>query len=171
MCFSNWLNESNLDDLYDSTVRAFPRTTKRQYAIDPIKISEVSFTPFLGVRTLFVKALAQNQENGNEYNPMILFKGINYSNKNETEIKDKNGKSYFLEKVNLKKEVLIRCNCSDFFWRFNYFDHTENALYGRVRKKYESDNPGIANPLELPGMCKHLIKLVHSLNNVGILEN
>ena len=178
MRFQNWLllQESNLQNLYASTVQAFPQTTKRQHAIDPIKIVELNWTPFLGVNTLFVKALAQNGENGKEYNPMILFKGVEYHNskdhQNWVEIVASNGSHYVFEQIGRQNEVLVRCNCADFKWRFNYFDYVDNSLYGRVRKKYEANvNPGSSNPLEMPGMCKHLIKLIQSLNHAGILED
>lgn len=177
MRFQDWLvlQESNLQDLYASTVQAFPRTTKRQYAIDPVRIVELSWTPFLGVKTLFIKGLAQSGESGKEYSPMVLFKGVNYhqikENQDWIEIVASDGHNYVFERLNKGNDVLLRCDCADFRWRFNYFDHQDGSLYGRVRKKYEANvNPGSANPLELPGMCKHLIKLVQSLDHAGILE-
>jgi hypothetical protein len=176
MKFYDWLNinESNLNGLYTSTVLAFPKTRKRQYAIDEIKIAYISATPFQGVRTLFIKGLAKNEQNETEYRPMILFKNVIYHNsKNENwaEMIASNGQKFFFEKLNLKKEVVLRCECNDFKWRFNFEDHRDRSLYGRVRKKYEAKiNPGSSNPLEMPGMCKHLIKLVNSLHHNGILE-
>jgi len=176
MKFENWLQiqESNLQDLYGSTVRAFPRTTKRQYAVDEITIADLSWTPFLGVQTLFLKAKAKNEGNGKEYKPIILFKKVSYKdskNRNWAEIVASDGRNYFFEKLNTRNEVLLRCNCADFTWRFNFEDHRDSSLYGRVRRKYEAKvNPGASNPLELPGMCKHLIKLSQSLHQVGILE-
>lgn len=50
------LNESTVIDLYNSTVDAFPKTTKRQNSIDMIKIIEMNFLPYLGMRTLFVRS-------------------------------------------------------------------------------------------------------------------
>lgn len=177
MRFNKWINlqESNLQDLYTSTVQAFPRTTKRQHAIDPVEIVEINWTPFLGVNTLFIKALAHSGESGKEYNPMILFKNVAYhpskTNENWIEIAANDGQNYVFEKLNGDNEILVRCNCADFSWRFNYFDHEDRSLYGKVRRKYEANvNPGSANPLEMPGMCKHLIKLTRTLDHAGILE-
>ena len=173
MKFKLWM-ESNLINLYQSTVDGFPRTNKRQHAIDPIHIIEVNWTPFLGVKTLFVKSIAHNEENGKNYSPMILFKGVNYHNyqnkQNYIEIKGNNGQQYFLERLNKNNDVLIRCDCNDFKWRFNFTDHTDKSLYGRVRKKYEAKtNPGSSNPLEMPGMCKHLIVLAKTIHESGFL--
>jgi hypothetical protein len=174
MRFNKWiiLQESNLQDLYASTVQAFPLTTKRQHATDPIQIVELNWTPFLGVHTLFIKGTAQSGDN--QYNPVILFKGVSYHPTKDhhewIEIVANDGRNYVFEKLNNTNEVLVRCNCADFSWRFNYFDHQDQSLYGRVRRKYEANtNPGSANPLEMPGMCKHLIKLAYSLNQAGIL--
>lgn len=178
MLFHEWLvwQEGSLPELYASTVQAFPRTTKRQHAIDPVRIVELTWNPFVGVRTLFVKGRAQSGESGKEYDPMALFKGVNYhdskDDQNWIEIVASDGRNYIFDKLNGENEVLVRCNCPDFFWRFNYYDHQDDSLYGRVRRKYEAQlNPGAANPLQLPGMCKHLIKLAQSLNHAGILED
>jgi hypothetical protein len=178
MQFQNWLfiNESNLQSLYSSTVKAFPRTLKRQYSIDPIKIIELKWLPFLGMKTLFVKGLAHSDESGKDYNSMILFKGVNYqenkNKKNLIEIIANDGNQYIFEKINQKNEVLVRCDCKDFLYRFNYFNHKDESLYGKVRKKYEAKiNPGSSNPSEMPGLCKHLIKLAKALDQSGILED
>lgn len=172
MQFQQWLNESSLNDLYHSTVAAFPQTTKRQHSTDLVKISEIFWNPFLGVRTLFVKGLAQSGESGHEYNPIIIFKNVNYNPQgNQVEITANDGQNYIFEKLNPDQtQVLVRCNCKDFKFRFGYFDHLDHSLYGKPGKKYEAlHNPGSANPQEMPGMCKHLLKLIKTLGTAGIL--
>jgi hypothetical protein len=176
MKFYTWLdlNESNIRDLYRSTVNAFPRTRKRQHSVHEISLTALNFVPYQGVRTLFVKGSAYNDEKGTAYNPMILFKNVKYHStreKNLAEIVASNGRNYFLEKLKLQQDVVLRCNCQDFYWRFNYEDYKDRSLYGTLRRKYEAKfDPGSTNPLELPGMCKHLIKLAQSLNDFDILE-
>lgn len=166
--------ESTLYDLHQSAVDAFPRTTKRQHATDPIKIAQMEWTPFLGTKTLFVKGLAQNVVHGTEYHPMIQFKNVKYHNDRDAggliEIVASDNKPYLLEKLGAAgNDVLVRCDCGDFRYRFNYYDHIDHSLYGRKRKKYEGQGLWKANPLELPGLCKHLIKLSLSLKDAGIL--
>ena len=78
--------ETNTNDLYDSTVRAFPKTTKRQHATDPVEISAVNFTPYLGMKTLYIRSLAQNE--GKEYNLSILFRNIIYNENGLIDITD-----------------------------------------------------------------------------------
>ena len=124
MQFHTWINlqESNLVDLYQSTVSAFPRTRFRQHATNPIKIVELTWTPFKGVNTLFIKGHAESSS-GLDYNPMILFKRVNYhdfrNHDNLVEIIASDGQNYLFEPLNNTNEVLVRCNCKDFKYRFN----------------------------------------------------
>ena len=169
----NRLDEATLADLYQSAVDAFPGTTKRQHATEPVRIVDLTWTPFLGVRTLFVKGRSQNE--GREYGPMILFKGVQYHDAARpglVEITASDGRDYVFEKLRPGgTEVLVRCGCPDFVWRFNYYDHLDRSLYGSKRRKYESAGGPAANPLGLPGMCKHLMKLAQALDHAGIMED
>jgi hypothetical protein len=164
------LNESSLTDLYDSAVAAFPRTRKRQHAVDPIVIESLHLTPFLGMRTLFIKAEARNQMR--HYNPIILLKNINYDGKG-AKIQDNEGVIHEFDPLSLENtDVVLRCNCPDFRWRFNYYDHLDHSLYGRTAPKYVANGKGPpANPLELPGMCKHLMRTVQVMHDLGIFSN
>mgnify|MGYP000029406321 FL=1 len=171
MDFKDWLNENTLNGLYDSAVAAFPNTTKRQHATQPVRIVQIGWTPYLGLKTLFVKGLAQNE--GREYNSLILFKKVSYKDSNGpgiVELNTETGK-VFLERLSFDaNDVVVRCNCPDFYWRFNYYNHLDKSLYGRKRAKYEAQhNPGSANPQEMPGMCKHLMKLSKALTESGII--
>jgi len=158
--------ESSAEELYQSAVKAFPNTTMRQHATHPIVIRELRWTPFVGVKTLFIKGLAQNEER--EYGPCILFKGVNYQGK-AVKITASDGLQYNFDKLSLENtDVLVRCNCPDFFWRFNYYDHLDKSLYGTKRKKYESHGGPPANPMELPGMCKHIMKMTKVIAEAGI---
>jgi len=159
-------SESTWPELYQSAVDAFPHTTRRQYAIDPITISELRIVPFLGFRTLFLRTRALNEDR--EYRPMIVVKNVQYREHRGpgvVELRASDGESYLLEPPALEDhDLILRCNCPDFYWRFNYFDHLDRSLFGRVRRKYEAKaNPGSANPQEMPGVCKHLMKMAQVL--------
>jgi hypothetical protein len=176
MRFKDWmthLDESALNDLYQSTVAAFPRTTRRQHATDPVKIVELAWTPFLGVKTLFIKVTEESVSS--VYQPMVLFKQVRYHPEKDSqglvEIVASDGRHYVLERLSYAdNDVLLRCDCADFRWRFNYYDYLDSSLYGSKRRKYESQGGPPANPKEMPGMCKHLIKLVQSLDHAGLME-
>ena len=173
MDFKEWiLTESSLKDLYKSSVDAFPDTTKRQHAVDPIKVTSIRWLPYLGVRTLFVKAEVRSEDR--HYNPMVLFKNVQYHNENAKGLVRLavENRIYFLEQLSLvDTDALLRCQCNDFKWRFQHFDKLDRSLYGSNRKRYEAlHNPGSANPEELPGMCKHLMKLMNILEESGIVN-
>jgi hypothetical protein len=167
MSFKNWLiTESSLSELFQSTVDAFPNTTKRQHATDTINIANIIWRPFLGMRTLFVRALAQNE--GKEYSPIIVFKNVRYHQNEEPNLIKitENGNDYFFEPLSMETDVILRCPCADFYWRGVHFNHLDKSLYGRDRKRYEAmHNPGSSNPTQSPIMCKHLIKLASVLQN------
>ncbi len=160
--------ESSLEDLYKSAVLAFPKTTKRQHATQPIIIESINWTPFIGMKTLFVKCEARNEDRN--YNPIILFKNVDY-NKNEIKITGIDGKTYQLGRLSLENsQVVLRCNCEDFKWRFNYYNHLDKSLYGTKRSKYEGKGAP-ANPMEMAGMCKHLMKSIEVIKNSGVFSD
>lgn len=163
------LAESSLADLYASAVLAFPKTTKRQHATGPIVIEDLRMTPFLGMKTLFVRAEAVNGDR--RYAPVVLLRGVNYGGAG-AKIRASDDMEYEFDRLSLgESDVNVRCNCADFLWRFNYYDYQDRSLYGNKRKKYESKGGPPANPLQLPGMCKHLMRLMETLQQMRLLAD
>lgn len=157
--------ENTLPELYQSAVDAFPRTTKRQHATDPIEIDGVRYTPFLGMKTLLIRANATNEDR--QYSPIILLKRVVFANEGFSFVAHDDEKTYHIRPKDY--DVLVRCNCQDFYQRFNYYNHLETSLHGKVRKEYENfDGTHRANPKELPGLCKHLMKFMSELDEAGI---
>ena len=168
-----WL-ESSLQTLYQSAVVAFPNTTKRQHATHEVKVVNVQWIPFLGMKTLFVKGRALNERR--EYTPTIVFKKVQYAEEKSRKmvaLKASDGKTYFLERLVMDEtDVLVRCNCPDFRWRFSYYDHLDKSLQGPKPKKYtpvHGSNRPPANPMEAAGICKHVMKLAKVLSESTIL--
>ena len=168
---NTWL-EASINDLYNGSVKAFPKTTKRQHATDSVKIEHLEWVPFLGVRTLFVKAQARNEGRKNE--PIILFKGVKYASgpgRGIVPLVDSSGKTVHLESISAEDaDVLVRCSCGDFMWRFNYYNSLDKSLFGRKRSKYEGQGLWEANPSESPGFCKHLMKMAKVLREAGLVS-
>lgn len=158
-------NESSVNDLYHSAVDAFPNTTKRQHVVDFVKIVDLSWTPFVGMRTLFIRGTAVNE--GCTYKTMALFKNVIYGS--GIPIKASDGR-YFIEQLSSENnDVLVRCSCLDFAYRFNYYNFLDHSLWGRKRKKYEGQDLWKANPQEKEGICKHLMKMMLALKDSGII--
>lgn len=165
----SFFTESSLEDLYASAVAAFPKTKMRQHAYQPIVIETISWTPYLGLKTLFTKAEVRNETR--HYETIILFKGVDY-NLRDVKITASNGKEYEFGKISPSlNDCVVRCNCPDFRWRFSWYNHLDKALFGRAPKKYESEGGPPANPKELPGICKHLIQFSHALRDAGIFND
>ena len=163
------LLESSLVDLYRSAVLAFPNTTKRQHAVHPVEVLKLEWTPFLGMKTLFIKGFIRNEDR--HYNTIVLLKGLDYS-KDDTKIIANDGLQYSFGPLSMENtNVNLRCNCPDFHWRFNYYDHLDKSLYGRKRAKYEGTTGIKANPLEMPGICKHLMKTAQALDDAGLFKS
>lgn len=166
------LIETSLSDLYKNTVKAFPKTTKRQFSTDTVRVERLEWVPFLGLKTLFIKGLIKNE--GKKYDCLMLFKNVIYKEsegKKIIKIKMSTGKEHFVEQIESdKNDVLVRCNCSDFYWRFVHYNKLDKSLYGRNRAKYEAlERPNTANPLEMAGMCKHLIKMAKIIKEANLL--
>ena len=160
------LNESNFQDLLNNIVKFFP-TTKRQYATGPIQIDNIKIIPFIGMKTLFVSSDSINENK--QYKTIMVFKKVNYK-ENGIKVKSYDGNYFYLEQI-VNNEVLLRCNCNDFFYRFHHWNHIDESLFGKDRKKYIKKGNGVSvNPLKLPGICKHIIKLNDVLSNYGILK-
>ena len=170
--FKLW-EQSSAQQLYNSAVAAFPDTTKRQHLIRTINISEIRYTPFIGLRTLLVRSVAFNEENGHHYNPLILFKQANFNpNQNIVPfIASDNGQPYQVERLSLNDtNCLVRCECDDHKWRFCHFNHLDRSLWGKNRKPYVGQGLWEANPQRLPGLCKHLMSLSMALENAGLIN-
>lgn len=166
------LLETSLKELYKNSIIAFPFAQKRQYATDTVTIEHLDWLPFSGVKTLFVKATIKNE--GRKHESIILFKNVKYAeslNKNTIPIMTSTGKKIFVEQISNDQDVLVRCSCKDFYWRFMHFDKQDKSLYGRNRKKYEAIfNPGSSNPEKLPGICKHLMKMSKVLSEAKLIK-
>jgi hypothetical protein len=166
-----WL-ESSLLDLYKSAVDAFPGTTRRQYSTDTVRVEHVDWVPFKGVGTLFVKGLCRNEGRKNEC--IVLFKGVDYrdgESKGSVPVRSSDGRVVHVGRLSESShEVMVRCSCADFRWRFAHWNKVDKSLYGRGPRKYEAiARPGSSNPDETSGMCKHLMKMAKILRESGLL--
>lgn len=161
--------ESSIEELYQSAVDAYPETGLRQHATQPVVITKLNWIPYLGMKTLFVKGFVQSE--GHEYSTIILFKGVNYNNLSESvKLYASDGVLYKFSKLSLNEtQVSVRCNCPDFNYRFAYYNHLDESLYGRKPSKYnrKTDREPV-NPKEHPGLCKHLIKMQEVLQKSNI---
>jgi len=171
------LSEVTFADLYQNIVDAFPFTTKRQHATQTIRIVEMNWTPFIGMRTLMIRSRANNfAGGGKEYKTIAVFKNVLYQQgpgDGIVEFVANDGLHYYVNPISKSQnDVLVRCQCKDLFWRFQHEDFTTKCLQGSDRKPYQPiSNRGPVNPTHVPGCCKHLIRTMEALQDAGIIIN
>ena len=154
-------------------VWGFPQTKKRQHATDPIKITQIKIMPYQKSTKLLVEGTADSD--GKLYSPRILFMNVSFrKNKDPDSVTftASDGQMYNVLPINIKtNDVKVRCNCLDFFYRFALWNYNNGSIYGRkpplYRRKTTTYPP--VNPLKVPGICKHLIKLVDAIQESGLL--
>lgn len=91
------------------------------------------------------------------------------------------GFSVVSNKIPEDSEVQVWCSCSDYYWTFQYYncDHDvdiykqyPNRYIPKTKKGYEAfkKNQPLRNPGKNPGMCKHLMLLLATLMEKGVIE-
>lgn len=169
------VDEASIRDLETNIQRGFPNTTKRQHATATIQIPIVKLTPYVPSQALLAESQATNH--GHKYNPEIFFQNVKFEpEETQTNITftGSDGNEYNIaEPVSLTgNQVQVRCNCLDFHYRFARQNAKNNALYGQpappYKRKTQTRPP--ANPMQVPGMCKHLLALVDELQKMGIVQ-
>lgn len=166
-----WM-EGSLGDLFDMAASAFPNTERRQHSTQTVRVERVEWVPFVGLGTLFVKAIVNNEGRKNE--AIVLFKKVRYGDEGggKVPIMSSDGRKIWVERLHFKgTDVLVRCSCADFRWRFAHWNKIDRSLYGRGPRNYEASfRPGSSNPSESPGACKHIMKMAKILRESGVLS-
>lgn len=167
------LEEATLIDLEREIERGFPNTTKRQHATDPVQIPQMKLVASPVSTDLIVKAVASSE--GKKYDPIIHFLQVEYEDTdtpNNVTFTAVDGDTYNIAPIKLSTcNVKVRCTCLDFYYRFAVWNDNADSLYGKppppYQRKTETRPP--ANPLQVPGLCKHVIKTTQALLDSGIV--
>jgi len=168
------IDEISIRDLENNITRGFPGTKARQHAVGPVQIPIVRLTPYVPSHSLYAEGQANNR--GHRYNPEIMFQEVNFEDQetptNITFTGSDNNEYNIAQPVPLMgNNVQVRCNCLDFHYRFARQNAGDDALVGKApppyRRKTQTRPP--ANPMHVPGMCKHLLALVDELQKMGIV--
>ncbi len=163
---------SSIGQLEQNIERAFPTTTKRQHATGPVQITNVEYIPYVGTKMLHVRSLANND--GNTYKQALQFVNVEFQpadSPDNVTILATDNQEYSLAKIQLEGNLAkVRCSCPDFRWRFANWNFGDKSLVGSPPPKYtrKTDTRPPVNPDRVPGLCKHLIKLVQTLEQSGL---
>jgi hypothetical protein len=167
------VEDQTIPDLRRSIERGFPHTKKRQHATDEVNVTKLQYTP-IGNNTLRLTSNTQS-DNGHKYQQIIDLKNINYEpdGHETTEITDIGGNKHTVTAIELNvNNVAVYCSCQDYQMRFAYYNIQNNCHVGPPPKPYvrKTDYYPPANPLKVPGCCKHILKVEESLKDQGILR-
>lgn len=168
------LLEASLFDLQRDAERGFPNTKKRQHVTQPVVASSLKILPYIGTKVLYFQFTTKSgTEAGKFYKTIISFKNVVFEKEKTPENIEfiaGDNKTYYIKPLSQESsQVRVRCDCLDFYFRFVYQDYRDQALYGPKAKAYvrKTDTYPPANPRDLKGMCKHVMKCVQILEKSG----
>lgn len=172
------LFEDNLAQLATNIERGFPRTRARQHRTNMVNVIKTEFFPYPQQFALLVKAVVRGEERN--YNSRMLFRDVEYLDADSdlvVSFKATNGQDYHIVPVFRDLHgVELSCTCMDYAWRFWMQNYQKDTQFGQGPGPYRRKTPPppegrpYANPMEVTGMCKHLIKLSDELQKTGILK-
>ena len=166
--------DSTYAELKRGTISAFPATTKRQNATGPIQVAKLTIQPFGPTSDLQATGVVSNE--GRQYESKIMFLQVEYEDEDSPQnitFKAMDGDEYHIQPILLtESNCKVSCSCMDFYWRFAMFNFSDDSLIGNKPPPYQrrTENRPPANPAKIPGVCKHIIKLVDKLKTNGMVR-
>lgn len=172
LIFLQILNEaSTINKLEQNVVQNFPDTSKRQNAVGEVSVGTITYTPYPEQSTLKVEA--QTRSNQHNYQTVCQFDNVQFTNDGSgVQATGTTGEQFTLQPIDLNaSNVKVRCSCLDFHWRFSMWNAKDDSLYGEPPGLYQkkTDRPPV-NPNQVPGVCKHLIRLIDRLGTSGLVK-
>ena len=162
--FKQWLaEESTIPQLDMKARQAFPNTKKRQNDVGSVRVMpDVFYHPNTNTQELTIDTRTM-RNSGNVHNQRIMLYHVNFVNQGSP-LGDTGAR---VEPVQLTKDsARVSCDCMDFRFRFADNNHQDDSLAGSPPPAYQrvpGSNRPEANPSHLPGMCKHLMRVVQDL--------
>jgi len=189
------LTEHSTVQNLDQNIQGFlPSTAKRQYATQPLTVSQMIFLPYVGTKNLNITAVVHSppktkqnnapavtpeekeKEKAKDYDTIVIFNDVIYEGEStDTNISfvAKDGKEYHMQPIELTKNTArVNCNCLDFFYRFKSYNAADTSLAGRAPpayKKVPGSTRGPSNIKRVPGVCKHLLQTVEALRQAKMV--
>lgn len=167
------IEESTIADLQNNIERGFPETKARQHATNPVQVTSLKFVAYPHNEELKVQARVTS--NGHRYQPIIMFQNVIFTDSldtNATTFKTVDVTEHIVPIELDRSNVKVRCTCLDFYHRFSKQNRTDGSFHGRPMPPYHSKGSGRppVNPQNVPGVCKHLLKLVQRLEQLNIIK-
>lgn len=168
------LEKSTHDQLFTNIEQAFPLTKKRQHATGDVTITNLQILPYVGMKMIHVFADVSSIS-GKHYKVGIQFLQVEFVDSQAagiTRFVGRDGEQYFIHPIALdRKNIKITCQCMDFRWRFAMWNSADKSLIGAPPPPYvKKTNRPPVNPDQVPGICKHALKVIMRLSDLKIVN-
>ncbi len=169
--------DQTIPQLRRSIEVGFPHTKKRQHVVGTVRINNMAYYPLTANKMIRITADTTTSDTGGRHKQFLDLRNIVYDYADTDDnvvIADTTGKEYFVQPIALNvTNVGVFCDCPDYQLRFANFNIQNNAHVGPRPKPYTKvpgSNRGPVNPMKVPGMCKHILKVVENLKQDGVVE-
>lgn len=146
----------------------------RKNRASKVTVAHSVFIPYINDNYLEVEA--ETRTDNGKYITRIVFENVVFKNEEDNRtasIVAADGTEYFFNRINrTRSNVKVSCTCLDFHYRFASFNHKADALASDPPEPYvkKTDRPPV-NPAKVPGLCKHIIRLVQELDKDNIFND
>lgn len=162
-----------LELTYDRLIRNTNRHFKneRNKKSSDVKLTNTVFIPYVNDNYLEVES--ESQTVNGKYISRIVFENVIFKDEEGPDVArivTADGSEYFFRRINRSRSnVKVSCSCLDFYYRFAMYNNKADALASDPPKPYvkKTDRPPV-NPAEVPGVCKHIIRMVEELDKDNI---
>lgn len=176
LTFKQWLLETSTIPQLDAKARqAFPHTKKRHRDVNSVvPLPGTVFVPNVPDGELTINSRTRSSNSGNAHVQQIILYNVEYAEPDtpgSTQLPDT---EVAIKPYRLTADTSrVACDCMDFRFRFANHNHNDDSLAGNPPPAYQrvpGSNRPEANPSHLPGMCKHLMRVVMDLRQKGIVS-
>lgn len=166
--------DQTVPQLRQNIQTGFPDTKKRQHATNEVRVDNFKYTPFAANGILRVDAITSSN-NGNKHKVTIDLRGITFENGDTDQnvtVTSSGGQDISVQPVQLNTtNVGVNCDCQDYIMRFATFNLNQNCHIGAIPPRYirKTTTRPPANPNNVPGACKHILKCFEDLQGHGLI--
>lgn len=168
------VEDSTYPTLQSNIQRTFPSTRQRQNSTTRPQVKQIRYTPHTANNSLEVDGVVSSST-GTDHSVTVLFNKVAYeqsdSSTNVTFTTSSDTEQSITPIQLARTTIRVRCSCLDFRFRFATWNHSDNSLMGEKPPMYirKTDTRPPANPLKTPGVCKHIIEIIRSVQQSGIV--
>lgn len=144
-------------DLVTGTLKVLPDAVMKGRSAPGMKILNIKKTVYKGTGLIKFSSTVSSQQDPTIYKTQVDFSGLKNA---DTDRPD----------AGINK-CQVRCSCPSFYFYFGYWDKQNGALSGPSQTPYvrKTQNVPERNPKHIPGVCKHLMRMLLVMKNERII--